>query len=201
MPRKNTLAVAGDEACSAQLSVKISNVIFRLMTRSQFTQARFASEMGLSRTTLNMLLNHERGNTWRLPTLCAAARVLNVPVWEIVRLAETSTAGHMDSGDFDRLLFLSLLGTTVPRSPERLRRLIAQTMNILPEIDPDDWEMRDRCSVAEIEAGAPRFYSDYTSGSLTDEGAMRYLREAYVYWKEHEPCLFWVALREVYPAK
>lgn len=198
MPRKNLLADPGDEIDSSILSHKISVVIFHLMTRSQFTQAKFASDMGLSRTTLNMLLNQARGNTWRLPTLCAAARVLKIPVWEIIRAAEKCVGDKVDQPSMQHLLSLSLLGTTAPRSPERLRRLIAQTLDILPELDPENWEAENRCSTAEIEAGAPQFYLDYTSGSLTDDGALEYLGKAKVYRKEHEPCLFWLALREVY---
>lgn len=201
MPRKNNLAVTSDEEASALLSRKISNVIHWLMVRSQFTQAKFAAAMGLSRTTLNMLLNCERGNTWRLPTLCAAARVLKLPVWEIVRLAESSQGDNVDRNAIDRLLCLSLLRTTEPGSPERLRRLVAQALNILPELDPPEWEAEYRCSPAEIEAGAPQFYRDYTNGALIDEDALGVLEKAFAYMEEHKPCLFWVALQRVYAGK
>lgn len=201
MPRKNTLAVTGDEERSASLSRRISNVISRIREQKKLTQAKLAAEMGLSRTTLNMLLNHERGNTWRLPTLCAASRVLGTPVWEIVRLAETSMGDEVDLGAINQVLFLSMLNTTSPRSPERLRHLVARAVGIVIDMDPDCWEADYRCSVAEIEAGVPQFYSDYTSGVLTDEEALRFLERAYTYFKEHEPCLFWVALRQVYPVK
>ncbi len=205
MPRKNSLADPGDEQGSSVLSHKISIVIMHLMTRSHFTQAKFASEMGLSRTTLNMLLNQARGNTWRLPTLCAAARVLDLPLWEIIKTAEEmpgeSVTEDVDDLTLNRLSCLSVVRATEPQSTERLFRIVGQALAPLP-FQNDSWADEYRCTPEDIRAGAPQFYEDYTSGNLEDDDAFVYLYMAKMKWEKREPRgPFWTALREVYPQK
>ena len=203
MPRKNGHAFQKDEDRALEYSIWLSRVIEHLINEQDYSQARFAREIGLSRTTLNVILNSTDGkNLWRLPTLCAAARVLNLPLWELMRAAEgMQEKKAVDEVALNQLGCLSVIRSTEPRSPERLLRLTRQAFSPML-FENDSWADEYRCTPEDIRAGVPQFYEDYTSGKLEDDDAFTYLYMAKKSWDKKEPRgPFWTALREVYPQK
>ena len=193
MPRKNSHAFEEDEKAAVELTRGLSSTLEYLLYKSSCSQAKFAPRIGYSRTAFNAVLKGaDKGITWRLPMLCAVARVFNIPVYKLIRAAEEPDLRE----DLARTTFLT---TTKPGSPERLRQIIGRAINIVPDVfHDDDWEAQFRCSPAEIEAGVPEFYARYVSGVIGDEEAFNILQKANDYRAEKGFCPFWVALRAVY---
>jgi hypothetical protein len=193
MPRKNSHAFEEDENAAVELTKNLSATLEYLLYKSSCSQAKFAPRIGYSRTAFNAVLKGaDKGITWRLPMLCAVARVFNIPVYKLIRAAEEPDLRE----DLARTTFLT---TTKPASPERLRQIIGRAINIVPDLlDGDDWEAQYRCSPAEIEAGVPEFYSRYVSGAIGDGEALDILRKANDYRTNNGFCPFWVALRTVF---
>lgn len=199
MPRKNGYAFSEDEEAALALAGKITHVVTCLMSSAGYSQARFAKEIGFSRTTFNQVLKSTGGNhIWRLPMLCAVARVLHVSVASILQAAESDKPEVLRE-----LAHKSLLWATKPGSPERLRRLIIQALTIFIEVlDPEDYENKYKCTPLEIEQGAPEFYAAFSSGVLSDTEVMVILKRANAYVSEKGGLgnfPFWAAVKAVYP--
>jgi len=193
MPRKNSHAFEVDEKAAIELTRSLSETLEYLLRETRCSQAKFAPRIGYSRTALNAVLKGaDKGITWRLPMLCAVARVFNIPLYRIIQAAEDPSL----MGELAKSVFLS---TTRPGSPERLRQLVGRALCIdVILLHDDNWEAEYRCSPQEIEAGAPKFYSAYTLGLINDQEALSILRKAGEYRSKNGFCPFWVALRTVY---
>lgn len=201
MPRKNGHAFKEDEDRATGYSIWLSRAIEALIEQRGYTQSRFAREIGLSRSTMNTILNSTDGkNLWRLPTLCAAARVLNAPLWGIMKAAEEMLEKNAyDDTAVHKLNYLSIVRSTEPKSPERLLRLTGQVVSSYLLFSGDSWADDFRCAPEDFKAGVPQFYEDYMTGKLDDDDATAYLCMAKKHWDGKGP--FWVALRDVYPVK
>ena len=198
MPRKNSHAFEVDEKAAIELTRNLSRVLEDLLRETRCSQAKFAPRIGYSRTAFNAVLKGaDKGITWRLPMLCAVARVFNIPLYRIIQAAENPSPNLRK--ELADSVFLS---TTKPCSPERLRQLIGKALRIdVILLHEDNWEAEYRCSPEEIEAGAPLFYKNYIIGMMSDQEALSILCKADEYRSKNGFCPFWVALRSVYPQK
>lgn len=202
MPKLNENALSVDETAARQLSVKLTHVVFALADEAGYTTASFARELGISRVRLSQIKNDTEGkNLWRLPLVCAAARVLHLSVDELVRAASASTNGliaeltrasHAPTGSNEKLR-------------EDLERLITMySMLMGMEIEHEPWEKKEmefKCSPLEIGAGVPEFYERFSAGAMPEDEFMSTVWKALNYaeangWLRKMP--FWVALKQVY---
>lgn len=206
MPRKNALAFDGDEAEATRLSAQLSGVIGYVMEKEGYTQASFARAIGLSRTTLNSIMNStERKNRWRLPSLCAAARVLHVTVPDIFLATEPGTSETDDR--LEALAMKASLGATDLGSPERLERLFVRALHLFSD-EADKLALSKKnlaafcgCRRLEVERGAPKFYAAYTSGRLTDEEAISAILRGLAYVRQNGglgEVPLWVGLQKTF---
>ena len=203
MPRKNGLAFDGDEDAATKLSAQISGVIAYVMEKEGYTQASFARAIGLSRTTLNSIMNStERKNRWRLPSLCAAARVLHITVPDIFSATEPGTDDKLEA-----LAMKASLGATDLGSPERLERLFVRALHLFSD-EADELALSKKnlatfcgCRRLEVERGAPKFYSAYTSGHLTDDEALAAILRGLAYVRQNGglgEVPLWVGLQKTF---
>lgn len=208
MPRKNGKAVEADEIEAVRLSRELSSAISYVIKRMGYTQAEFARKIGLSRTTLNTILNStERKNLWRLPTLCAVARVLSVSVPDL--FLATLPGEHEGDDPKENLYGKAYLGSTDVGSVERLNRIIVKALNLFPDESEEgiterkDFKAFCGCRRADLE-GCSKFYKAYTSCMITDEMAFAAVLKARSYVREHGGFVetpLWIGLRETFSGK
>lgn len=208
MRRKNGHTFPADEEAAMALSAGLSRVVKSLLVYTHYTQSSLAQAMGYSRITLNQVLKSTDGRyLWRLPMLCAASRVLGLPVHRLIEAADPNGPGLT----LDFMEYLSL-----PPGPkdgvERLRKLVVRTLNSYYGIFPgekgkapcerDDYESVYGCRPVEIERGVPTFYREFVSGALAERDAVTILWNALNYAADHgglESMPLWLALKSVYP--
>ena len=198
MARKSSTLVKQDEDMAIELGRHISGVVLHLALRRGYTQATLAEKLGYSRASLNQILNSTTSaRLWRLPGMCAAARVLEIPLSDLIRAAERRIEGA-----YGLPLSLSLAGTK-PQSDERLTLLVREALQSYPAADEilfgDNYEVLFGCRVKDIELGAPAFYSQYREGKLGDPDALAILNAAVKYVSEHGGLgefPLWAALKE-----
>lgn len=206
MTRKNGHTYPADEAAAMALSAGLSRIVKALLVHTHYTQSSLAQAMGYSRITLNQVLKSTDGRyLWRLPMLCAASRVLGLPVHRLIEAADPNGPGL-------NLGFMEYM--SLPPGPkdgkERLRNLIARTLNSYYGIFPgekgkapcerDDYESAYGCRPVEIERGVPTFYGEFVSGKLAERDAVPVIWEALNYAADHgglEATPLWVALKSV----
>jgi len=208
MSKNNSHTDPRDLEAALELSRNLTRVIETCMTYGGVSQSGFAQEIGLSRSSLNQIFRaRSSSHLWRLPQLCAVARALHVSVTDLFSEAERSE----DEGEMpcqNRLARKALLYETKPGSPERLRRMIVQeyrdraVLGGLPDIaERENFEEICKCTMVEIEFGAPAFYKAYMDGEL-DEHKLREAISAafdYVFGNGGPGKIpFWVALQETY---
>jgi len=209
MLRKNGHTFIEDDSAAAALSAELSSLLRFLLSENGYTQSGFARAVGLSRVTLNQVLKSTDGKyLWRLPLLCAAARVLGTTVSKFVSAAEARLHGDMEPS-----VQLAMSMKHVPVSSdvdERLRAQIVYVLNtfsFFPGAPKDaafmreDFEAAYRCSPAEIKAGVPEFYKLYSEGKLSDKDIFPFLWKAANYSLDHgglDAIPFWISLKEVF---
>jgi len=172
MSKNNSHTDPADVEAALHLSHQITGVVKNCMEHGGVSQAQFAKEIGVSRSSLNQVFRARDGkHLWRLPQLCAVARVLHVSVSDIVVAAETGESENSES--WRDLSYRTMLYGTEPGSPERLRRMIVQFFRMDAKgseyeswAEREDFETLFRCSLVEIEQGAPEFYDAFTKGKL-----------------------------------
>ena len=201
-----------DRDAAIFLSKQLSKVVRYLMERSGETQRSLAPKLGVSRPTLNILLNSTDGkNLWRLPTLAAVARVFNTTVAALFRVTEFEG----DEQD-DRLAQLEedILYRFPPGSYERMRWLVHRALSLFVSFsedpkerelaDREDYEQYLRCTPMEIEQGAPDFWKDYVDFKLGNVDIVGKIMTALSYAKLHGgygKTPLWVAIKETYKPK
>lgn len=201
-----------DRDAAVLLSKQLSEVICGLMEHAGETQKSLAPKLGLSRPTLNILLNASDGkNLWRLPTLSAVARVFHITVADLFRALDP---GENEVDDpFSELAEKALLATRAG-SRERLRWLVRRALRFFISfsdnrgekelMEREDYERYLRCTPLEIEQGASAFWKDYTELKLGNVATVGAAMDAFAYAEHHGglgKIPFWVALKESYKAK
>ena len=208
MHRRNGHTLPADDEASLKLSIAMSAALRTLLTNTSYTQSGFAAAIGYSRVTLNQVLKSTDGRyLWRLPLICAVSRVLGIKVSEFIRAAEDGASGSVDGV----IELARRVKSPVPdKLVERLRDLVRRVLNLHSSFpgDPanapcvnDGYELIYHCSVEEIEHGAPGFFHDYLSGTLSERDAFKRVWDAFDYVLDHggpAKMPFWAALKTVY---
>lgn len=166
-----------DEAAAVELSARLSNTIMKIATRRGFTQTSFAQAIGMNRVSLCQILNSTCPNRmWNLTRLCAAARVLHLPVYQLLLVSQALP----ENGELPK--YLAILGTT-PGSPERLTMVVREVLDSQPGADEvlfgENYEAIFGCRPVDFKHGAPEFFDGYTSRAITDRDAAAILVKAY----------------------
>lgn len=213
MPRKNGNTFPADEEAARLLSDGLSRFLRDILAHTAYTQTTFAQAIGFSRVTLNQVLQSKNGRyLWRLPMICAAARALGLTVPDMVHAADALSRG--DVGPYMECV-KRVGNASISPSGNRLQDLIVRTLNSYCDFFPGgksgmapkdrpDFEAAYRCSVVEIEQGAPSFYEAVMSRKLTDGEIAGVLWSAAQYAGDHgglENVPFWVAVKRVFEAR
>lgn len=207
MSKNNSHTDPADIEDALRLSSRITGVVKNCMKDGGVSQSQFAKEIGVSRSSLNQVFRARDGkHLWRLPQLCAVARVLHVPVSAILAAAETGESGSCES--WRDLSYRTLLYGTEPGSPERLRRMLVQTFRAESKgseyeswAEQENFETLCRCSPVEIEQGAPEFYEAFTNGKMDQYVLEMYLIRAVDYVFKNggpEKTPVWVGIKKTY---
>jgi len=208
MAKNNSHTEPQDLEAALKLSQNLTRVIEECIKYGGISQARFAKDIGLSRSSLNQILrSRSEKHLWRLPQLCAVARVLHVSVTDIfMEAGKEPEEGDMPGGS--SLAYRALLYDTTPGSPERLRRLIVQgyrnraVWENIPDIaEREDFEEIMKCTLPEIEQGAPEFYRAYKSGVYDEVKTEAIIAKAFGYVFEHGgpgKAPFWIGLKSAF---
>lgn len=215
MARRGKLVFEEDREAARLLSKRLSGIISGLMEEAGETQKSIAPKIGMARPTLNVILNASDGkNLWRLPSLCAVARVLGIEVMDLFRALD---AGENEDDDRGVELQQKVILATRAGSPERLRRLLWHARKLfvcfrgLSGRKPDEADLSGEeleryygCTPLEIEQGCPEFWSDFTSLKLGNVDAVSAAIAAFDYVEDHGGqgnLPFWIGLKKTYRAK
>ena len=188
MSKNNSHTDPRDQEAALELSRKLTSVIMYCMEYGGISQAKFAQEIGLSRSSLNQIFKaRSNKHLWRLPQLCAVARALHVSVTDLFSTAEDG--GDEERNPAETLAYKAMLYDTRPGSPERLQRMIVSNYRITAALFEEDDSVSERadfdvickCTPLELEQGAPEFYKAYFGGKLDEREAEEAVRKALSY--------------------
>lgn len=160
MGRKNVdLEERGLEE-AIEFSRKISETVVQLYKRKGYTQAKFASEIGYRRSSLCQILHAtESARLWRLPAICAAARVLGLSPIELLTIA---AATEVTPDVRAATLSLVTMGTE-SGSPERFTLIVEDAVADLKRAN-----VKEECSYEFISLSSKELVADYAEGKLSD---------------------------------
>ena len=90
MARKSSTLIQADEDTAILLSQNFSDLVLFIARKRGYSQATLAEKLGYSRASLNQILNSTTSaRLWRLPGMCAAARVLEIPLSDLIAQANS----------------------------------------------------------------------------------------------------------------
>ena len=166
MPRRPKNVSAGDREAALKLGQNISAVAQKLLRTRGMTQMNLADATGYARSSISQLLNSENAErNWRLKPLCAVSRALEIPISQLIQMAEAWDDSQQDKDALE--VSIQVFGTE-PRTADRLQTLINGALN--SNTNTED--------VMLFEIGCPAFYKSFIKGITTDLEAWDKLKEA-----------------------
>lgn len=184
MARKTLSPNDVDQNVAIQLSNQISELVVHLYKKRGFTQQRFAAAIGYTRPGFNQMIHSkDASRLWRLPAICAAARVLGADPVELISAARQ----WKPEPDLRvKSLCLLTLGTD-QGSDERFSIVVkdaAESLAAHGDLDKD-------CSAEYAAIGAPRTLEAYRSLRMSDEELFQLTQDAIA---DHPKLPVWAAL-------
>lgn len=171
MARKITKFQEHDDKAAVQLSFKISRLVGHLYRKRGYTQASFAEAIGYTRSSLCVIMHTtDVSRLWRLPAICAAARVLGVSAGALISAAE-----ELDDETDSRLLSLQVLTFGLAAgSDDRFSVVVKDAA----EGAGAKGDLAKDCSIEFISIAAPGTLAAYRDLGMTDEELYTKVRTA-----------------------
>ena len=156
---------------------------------------QLARDIHYSRTTLTTLLNQkaddEKQRGWTFSTLVAIADALGVRLSQLIAEAEAVANGALPGMGLR-------LASTSPRSRERLQRLIYEAVGYSGDTDEEQYDglLEVLYREKDVEYAVPSLWDSFSKGTITDEEALKLLKEAYSSASSEEAAPpFWAAVQ------
>lgn len=166
----------------AEMLGNITTAVKDLLVQKVMSASDLARQTGIAQPTVSRLLADTCTREWRLEHLFRISYSQGIPLADIIGAAENGTTIPREA---------ILLAGTLPRTPERLNRLL-----MYPSPAGVDPQVVETCLTATmLKLIAPEVYDGYTSGYISDKEIKRI---ANIVKEKCGPSLetFWLVFKE-----